>query len=119
MTEQHLAKTQGAYYSATGIWPLLHMRSFLAVTGPKKDLWLVETVGLLVTCIGAQLLQSSRSPESAREVRTLASACAAALAGIEIYHVARRTIRPVYLLDAAAEISLAWLWTRGTRQPSH
>src|SRR5687768_1113444 len=115
MTEQTLAKLQGAYYSATGIWPLLHMRSFLAVTGPKKDLWLVETVGLLVTCIGAQLLQSSRSADSARDVRTLAASCAAALAGIETYHVLRRTISPVYLLDAVAEVSLACMWARGDR----
>jgi hypothetical protein len=40
--------TQGTYYAATGLWPILWMRSFEAVTGPKQDHWLVKTVGALV-----------------------------------------------------------------------
>ena len=31
------------------------MRSFLAVTGPKTDLWLVRTVGVVVLAIGVTL----------------------------------------------------------------
>lgn len=34
---------QGSYYFITAVWPLAHMRSFLAVTGPKTDLWLMGT----------------------------------------------------------------------------
>jgi hypothetical protein len=116
MTEQNLAKFQGAFYGATGLWPIVHMRSFLAVTGPKKDLWLVRTVGLLVTCVGAQLLQSSKSPESASEVRTLAGTCAVALAGVDTYYTSKRTISPVYLLDAAVEVGLALMWARSGRR---
>lgn len=41
-------KFQGIYYVASGLWPLLHMRSFEAVTGPKRDKWLVNTVGALI-----------------------------------------------------------------------
>jgi hypothetical protein len=26
-----------AYYIVSGVWPLAHMRSFEAVTGPKND----------------------------------------------------------------------------------
>jgi hypothetical protein len=33
----------------------LNIRSFQAVTGPKTDLWLVQTVGVLVTVIGLTL----------------------------------------------------------------
>lgn len=29
---------QGTFYLATGIWPLVHIESFVAVTGPKTDL---------------------------------------------------------------------------------
>ena len=108
MNEQQLAKLQGLYYLGSGLWPLLQKKSFLAVTGPKTDWWLVQTVGLLVTCIGAQLCQVSRSAESARELKLLAGTCAASLAGIEVYHVARRTIPPVYLLDAVGELALGW-----------
>ena len=40
------------YFMLTGIWPVVHMPSFIAVTGPKTDLWLVRTVGLLIAGIG-------------------------------------------------------------------
>jgi hypothetical protein len=46
------AVVQGIYFLATGVWPLLSMRTFLAVTGLKTDLWLVKKVGLILA-IGA------------------------------------------------------------------
>ena len=36
---------QAAYYTLTGIWPIVHRRSFEAVTGRKTDYWLVQMVG--------------------------------------------------------------------------
>lgn len=56
------------------VWPLLHMRSFFKVTGAKKDRWLVETVGSLGTCMGAQMLLASRRQRVAPEVSALAAA---------------------------------------------
>ena len=47
-----LALLQGIFYVATGVWPLIDIVSFQVVTGPKTDLWLVKTVGVLVTVIG-------------------------------------------------------------------
>lgn len=44
-----LARWMGWYYLMTGIWPLLHIRSFVWMTGPKTDRWLVKAVGGLVT----------------------------------------------------------------------
>jgi len=107
-----LAKAQGSYYAATGVWPLLHMRSFLEVTGPKTDLWLVQTVGALVTCVGGQLLLSAADSAEAKKLRPLAVGSAAALAAVEVVHVARKRISPIYLLDAIAEVGLAWFWMR-------
>jgi len=43
------------YFLLTGIWPLLSMRTFEAVTGPKVDRWLVKTVGVLVAVIGSKI----------------------------------------------------------------
>lgn len=102
-----LARFQGAYYLATGVWPLIHMGSFLAVTGPKTDLWLVRTVGVLVAVIGASLLMASRQPRLAPESLALAAGSALGLAAIEIWHVTRGVIAPIYLADAALEIPLA------------
>ncbi|MGH7661110.1 MAG: hypothetical protein ACRENA_09390 [Vulcanimicrobiaceae bacterium] len=49
---RRVLKLQAGYYIATGIWPLLSMRSFEAITGPKTDRWLVRMVGLLAATIG-------------------------------------------------------------------
>lgn len=51
-----VALVQGIYFLITGIWPLLSMKTFLLITGPKTDLWLVKTFGLILAVIGAVLL---------------------------------------------------------------
>src|SRR4051812_29613647 len=95
-----LAASQGTYYVVTGLWPLVSMRSFEAVSGPKVDDWLVNTVGGLVTVIGSVVFLAGLRRSSAPEVPLLAAGSAAALAGIDIYYVARGRISRVYLADA-------------------
>jgi energy-converting hydrogenase Eha subunit E len=89
-----LALAQGAYYLATGVWPLLHMRSFEAVTGPKTDDWLVKTVGVLVSIIGAVLIIAATQNHFGVEVLALALASAIGLMGIDVWYVVRRVIPP-------------------------
>ena len=49
-----LAAGQGAYFLITGLWPLFSLKTFYAVTGPKRDGWLVQTVGAMIACIGTR-----------------------------------------------------------------
>ena len=49
-----LARLQAVFYIVTGVWPIVSMRSFEAITGPKVDRWLVKTVGALVAVIGVR-----------------------------------------------------------------
>jgi len=107
---QRLALAQGAFYFTTGVWPLLHLTSFLAVTGPKTDLWLVQTVGALLAVFGAALVLAARRDRLTPEWRLLAAAFALVLATVDIVFVARGTISPIYLADAAIEIPLAIAW---------
>ena len=51
-----VAFAQGSYFLVTGAWALVHIESFQKVTGPKADLWLVKTVGLLLVGMGAGLI---------------------------------------------------------------
>jgi hypothetical protein len=34
---RRLARGQGAWWATTGAWPLVHLPSFYAVTGPKRE----------------------------------------------------------------------------------
>lgn len=101
---------QGLFYVGTGVWPLLSIDTFQMVTGPKTDLWLVNTVGVLVTVLGVVLLAAAWRREFPPEVPLLAIGAATALTGIDVVYTARGVILPVYLLDAAAESVLILLW---------
>jgi len=80
-----LALGQGIYYVATGVWPLVSIRSFEAVTGPKTDRWLVKTVGVLVSVIGLVLVVAGRRRRVTPEATLLAASSAAGLAAIGVF----------------------------------
>jgi hypothetical protein len=103
-----LYRLWGAYYVVTGLWPVLHMRSFEAVTGPKVDDWLVHMVGLLAAAIGATLIVAS-SKRRASDPAFLAIASALAFTAIDLWYVAARVISPIYLGDAVVELLLVGL----------
>jgi hypothetical protein len=105
-----VALVQGLYFLITGIWPLISMRTFLVVTGPKTDLWLVKTVGLILSVIGAVLLYAQLTAAVNPPVIFLGIGAAASLALVEIIYVSKRVISPIYLADAVAEFVLIIWW---------
>jgi len=94
----------GAYFAATGVWSIVDADSFQKVTGPKTDVWLVKTVGVLVTCIGGVLMAAARQQRVTPEICALAISSAAGLAAVDAAYTLKRRISPIYLLDAAAEV---------------
>jgi uncharacterized membrane protein len=111
------AAVQGLYYLGTGLWPLVSIESFLHVTGPKTDLWLVQAFGLIVAVVGAVLLVAAWRMRVPLEIVTLGAGLAVALAGVDVVFVLRRDIGPVYLLDAMAELGLVALWAAALSRP--
>ena len=108
-----LALGQGIYYFATGVWPLVSIRNFEAVTGPKTDRWLVKTVGVLVSVIGLVLVLAGRRRRVTPEATLLAAGSAAGLAAIDTIYATRGRISKIYLLDAVAEVALIAAWVIG------
>jgi len=116
-----LALGQGLYYFLTGLWPLVGMRSFEAVTGPKTDRWLVKTVGVLVSVIGGVLMVAGWRRRVEPEPALLAAASAAGLGAIDTVYPLRGRIAKIYLLDAVVEVALvtAWMaWALPRRRPT-
>ncbi|HYZ15986.1 MAG TPA: hypothetical protein VE591_06275 [Candidatus Acidoferrum sp.] len=101
------------YYIATGAWPLLSMESFEAITGPKRDHWLVNTVGALAVANGLTLLTGAQTKRIPRETIVLAVASACAFTTIDVVYVMRRCISPIYLADAGLELALVGVILRG------
>src|SRR3954463_8414121 len=94
-----LAIAQGVYFAATGIWPIVDMRSFEAVTGPKVDKWLVRTVGVIVAVIGGALFSAGARRSVTPEIAGLAICLVAGLGLIDLIYASRGRISKVYLAD--------------------
>lgn len=112
MDERALARAHGLFNVVTGVWPIVHMPSFEAVTGPKTDDWLVRTVGGLL--VGNGLTQITGAPDAARRVGI---GTATTLAAIDLVYAPPGRIRRIYLLDALMQLgwAAAWLAVRRTR----
>ncbi|GEO04736.1 hypothetical protein AAE02nite_24000 [Adhaeribacter aerolatus] len=102
---------QGIYFALTGLWPFIHLRSFLWITGPKNDIWLLKTVSALIIAVGLTLLVAGFRREFNGAIFTLVLSSALGLMAIDIYYALHDVIWDIYLLDAVAEagIILAWL----------
>lgn len=105
-----VAVGQGAFWIGAGLWPVLHLRSFEAVTGPKVDGWLARSFGAMMTVVGSALVVGGAKHPVRRETKWLAVASALCLGTLDTYFVARRRIRPTYLFDAAVQAGFLAAW---------
>lgn len=113
-------RVQAVFYVLTGLWPLVSMRSFELVTGPKTDDWLVNMVGLLAATIGVVLWTGARAERPVGAVVLLGALSAASFAAIDVRYALPGQIRAIYLLDAVGEVALILLiavgWYRMRRR---
>jgi hypothetical protein len=113
---RRLAQSQGAFNVVSGLWPVLSLRSFEAVYGPKTDQWLEFTVAGLLTTVGTAQL-AARSPSQVRLARLVGLGTAATLLTIDLIYVPKRRISRMYLQDAVCEAGwiAAWAWASRRR----
>ncbi len=112
----YLSKFQGVYTLLTACWPLVDIETFMKVTGPKTDTWLVKTVAVLLVAIATIFLLASRVKKDHWLVIILGMTSSLGLLVIDFYYTASDTIRWVYALDGVLQtiFLLCWLglWTR-------
>ncbi|HXE56709.1 MAG TPA: hypothetical protein VNK43_01800 [Gemmatimonadales bacterium] len=108
---------QAAYYAVSGLWPLLSLASFEAVTGPKVDDWLVRMVGLLAVVIGLSLARAAAAGRLLPETLLLSVGAAAAFAAIDVRYALGGRISPIYLADAVVEVAFAAVVLGTARRP--
>jgi hypothetical protein len=109
-----LSRAHGLFNIVTGLWPVVHMRSFEAVSGPKVDRWLVRTVGGLMAANGvAQLMADDAEQRLSAEIGLGTSAV---LAAVDLRYGATGRISRIYLLDAAVQLAWVAAWSRTLRR---
>jgi hypothetical protein len=102
---------QAFHYLITGIWPLLHMPSYLEVTGPKTDLWLVRCVGALTAVIGSVLLRTWWLHGMRRgHAVLLGMGSAVAFCAVDLATALPGHNGPIYLVDAGIQAILLAGW---------
>ena len=103
---------QAVYTLLTAVWPLIHIESFMWVTGPKTDVWLVKTVSLLLLPITIVFFSSIYMKMLALPVILVGISSAAGLGFIDFYYTAKDVIKWVYAVDGVLQVIflLTWLY---------
>jgi hypothetical protein len=109
-----LARAHGTCNVLGGAWPLLHMRSFEAVLGPKTDRWLVRTVAGLLVANGVVQLRVT-TPADVDQAARVGIGTATVLLLIDLRYAVPGRISRLYLLDAALEAGWIAAWLRSNR----
>lgn len=102
---------QGIYYILTGLWPILSPKTFMIVTGPKSEIFLLHTVGALAAAAGVGLTAAAIRRQFGLEIYIFSAGMASAFAAIDIIYYELGRLWAVYLLDALAEIIIIVLIT--------
>lgn len=108
-----LSRAQGAFNIVAGAWPLVSLKSFEAIFGPKYDRWLEYTVACLLLTSGVAQWQAGPEVASARRIGI---GTAASLLAIDLVFVPNGRIRWTYLVDGAMEAGWIAAWWRSGRR---
>jgi|SRR5690606_5608045 len=104
---------QGLYFLITAIWPMLDIESFMKVTGPKTDVWLVISVSYLLIPYTLICLRTAFNRNETNQLIKLNMILVSVfLAGVEFYYYLNGTIRWVYAVDGIFQLIFAGWWTR-------
>ena len=95
---------QSVYFLITALWALLHIESFMDVSGRKADIWLVKTVSVLILAIAICLFSGIFYHRQPVPVLLLAFTSAAGLAAIDFYYTSAKVIKWVYAVDGFVEL---------------
>jgi len=123
MKARTLAVGQGVFYLLSGLWPMINLKSFEKVTGPKEDDWLVKTTGGLIAAAGATILSAGLRKDQPMETAFIGGGHALVLGTSAGYYASIGRVSKIYFLDAITEYALvgAWAWVavKGMTSAAH
>lgn len=104
---------QGFYFLLTVVWPLIDIESFMKVTGPKVDTWLVVTVSWLLLPYTLIALTAAFNWVKINKLLIFVMILVSlALAGVEFYYYLMGRIRWVYAAGGVLQLIFAGWWSR-------
>ena len=109
---------QGIYFLITLGWPVIEIRSFIAVTGLKVDIWLVKTVSVLLLPYAAFCFWAAMKRPLSIIIILCMVLMSWGLAFVELYYYFNGTIKWVYAVDALLQILFSYWWINLWRNKS-
>jgi hypothetical protein len=107
---------KGALYLASGLWPLVHYRSFERATAPRAPAPLVKTFGAVVSLLGASLIVGALSRSSRGMARPLGAGTNLALAAVDTLYASRTRVRPAALVQTLGQLAMLGAWLAKERR---
>lgn len=102
---------QGSYTLINALWAIVDIDSFMKVTGPKTDIWLVKTVSVVLAAIGITLLVHASAKEANKlPAAILGMTTSLGLSIIDFYYSGNEVISMVYAIDGAVEVLFFVVW---------
>lgn len=102
--------TQGLYTLLTAAWAIIDIDSFMQLTGPKTDIWLVKTVAVVLVAIGLFFLTCIFVPSPVVPMAVLAIASSLGLIFIDFYYSSKEIISFIYQADGILQIIFVICW---------
>ena len=113
-------RVQGAWYVATGIWPVVSLRSFAGVAGPKPDPFQTRTTGITYAAAGVALkpwsAQEYDGPRDPARLLALATSLGTVAVVLGHWRQLRWTLKAEALLELGFAVAAAG--QAGSRRPA-
>jgi hypothetical protein len=114
-TAQTVRRVQGAWYLVTGLWPVLSLRTFALVAGPKPDAFQTRTTGITYAAAGVALRPWSQAEDDGATDAVRLLALATSLGTVAVVAAHWRTLRWTLKAEALLELGFALAAGRRTR----
>jgi hypothetical protein len=101
---------QATYTFITAVWPIVHIQSFMDVSGYKRDVWLVKTVAAILIPVALCLMTYRYIHTDRRPALVLGGLLAFAFIIIDFYYSLTDVIADVYMVDGFVQIAFLSCW---------
>lgn len=98
---------QGAYYALTGLWPIVHFRSFAKAFALPVHPFQAHILGAMLVVIGAVLVEQARKEPPGQIIALLGLSVASAIALVELIWLPQLGTFTWLWIDLGLQLALA------------
>lgn len=104
-----LLAVQGGYYVLSGLWPLVHFRSYADAVALRVNPFQAQAFGAVIIVVGGTLIEATRKEPPGPFPTMLGAATAGALTLISLWWLPRLGTISILWLDVLVEVAFAVL----------